>query len=80
MKKSHDDGLTTFLLLEDIVDYENKMVNVSVTKNRKPLIIPLNDDIISILQEYSNLYSNPLEPETPQIVPNGMSIVKEAVA
>ena len=35
------------------IDYENKMVNVSVTKNRKPLIIPLNDDIISILQEYS---------------------------
>lgn len=28
----------------------------------------------------TNLYSNPLEPETPQIVPNGMSIVKEAVA
>ena len=28
----------------------------------------------------TNLYSNPLEPETPKIVPNGMSIVKEAVA
>ena len=34
------------------IDFENKMVYVNITKNRKPLIIPLNDDIVSILQEY----------------------------
>lgn len=34
------------------VDFENEMVNINVTKNRKPLIIPLNKDIVKILQEY----------------------------
>lgn len=34
------------------IDFENKLVYVNVTKNRKPLIIPLNDDVVSILREY----------------------------
>lgn len=34
------------------IDFSNCIVNINVTKNRKPLIIPLNDDIIRILQEY----------------------------
>ncbi len=34
------------------VDFENEVVNINVTKNRKPLIIPLNKDIVKILQEY----------------------------
>lgn len=31
------------------VDFENRLVNINVTKNRKPLIIPLNEDIFPIL-------------------------------
>jgi integrase/recombinase XerD len=34
------------------VDFDNSVVYVNTTKNRKPLIIPLNEDIIKILQEY----------------------------
>ena len=34
------------------VDFDNNVVYVNVTKNRKPLIIPLNADIKKILQEY----------------------------
>lgn len=34
------------------VDFENSIVHVNVTKNRKPLMIPLNHDIVKILQEY----------------------------
>lgn len=34
------------------VDFDNELVYVNVTKNRKPLIIPLNQDILKILKEY----------------------------
>ncbi len=34
------------------LDFDNNIVYVNVTKNRKPLIIPLNEDIVKILQEY----------------------------
>ena len=34
------------------VDFDNSVVYVNTTKNRKPLIIPLNEDIIKILKEY----------------------------
>ena len=34
------------------LDFDNNVVYVNVTKNRKPLIIPLNADIKKILQEY----------------------------
>lgn len=34
------------------VDFDNEVVNINVTKNGKPLIIPLNSDIIRILKEY----------------------------
>ena len=34
------------------IDFSNCVVNINVTKNRKPLMIPLNDDILRILQEY----------------------------
>ena len=34
------------------LDFDNSIVYVNTTKNRKPLIIPLNDDIIRILREY----------------------------
>ena len=34
------------------VDFDNCVVYVNTTKNRKPLIIPLNEDIVKILQEY----------------------------
>lgn len=34
------------------LDFDNNMVHVNVTKNRKPLLIPLNKDIIRILHEY----------------------------
>ena len=34
------------------VDFDNSVVYVNTTMNRKPLIIPLNEDIIKILQEY----------------------------
>ena len=41
----------TNIKIED-VDFDNSIVYVTTTKNRKPLIIPLNEDIIKILQEY----------------------------
>lgn len=34
------------------LDFENEVVYINVTKNRKPLILPLNSTIISILKEY----------------------------
>lgn len=34
------------------VDFDNNVVYVNVTKNRKPLIVPLNQTMVSILQEY----------------------------
>lgn len=34
------------------IDFENKVVYINVTKNRKVLIIPLNNDIVRILEEY----------------------------
>lgn len=43
------------------VDFENDMVHINVTKNRKPLIIPLNKDMVKILQEYLKYRSG--EPE-----------------
>lgn len=34
------------------VDFDNSVVYVNMTKNRKSLIIPLNEDILRILKEY----------------------------
>ncbi len=34
------------------VDFDNKVVYVNVTKNRKPLIVPLNHTMVNILTEY----------------------------
>ena len=34
------------------VDFDNNVVYVNVTKNRKPLIVPLNHTMVSILEEY----------------------------
>ena len=34
------------------VDFNNKVVYVNITKNRKPLIVPLNQTMINILNEY----------------------------
>ena len=34
------------------IDFDNELAYINVTKNRKPLIIPLNDDILKILKEY----------------------------
>ena len=34
------------------VDFDNDIVYINTTKNRKSLIIPLNEDIVKILQEY----------------------------
>lgn len=34
------------------LDFDNNIIYVNTTKNRKPLIIPLNEDIVKILQEY----------------------------
>ena len=34
------------------IDFDAEVVHVNITKNRKPLIIPLNPDIIKILKEY----------------------------
>ncbi len=34
------------------VDFEAEVVRIDTTKNRKPLIIPLNEDILAILKEY----------------------------
>lgn len=40
-----------FIQIKD-VDFDNRVVNIRVTKNRKTLIIPLNTTMISILREY----------------------------
>ncbi|MCM1543908.1 MAG: tyrosine-type recombinase/integrase [Ruminococcus sp.] len=34
------------------LDFDSNVVYVMVTKNRKPLVIPLNSDIVKILKEY----------------------------
>ena len=34
------------------LDFDNDMVYINTTKNRKSLIIPLNEDIVKILHEY----------------------------
>ena len=34
------------------VDFDNNVVYVNITKNRKPLIVPLNYTMVGILQEY----------------------------
>ena len=34
------------------VDFDNNVVYVNVTKNRKPLIVPLNSTMVNILMEY----------------------------
>ncbi|WP_373205923.1 tyrosine-type recombinase/integrase [Clostridium tertium] len=34
------------------LDFDNEVVHVNVTKNRKPLIIPLNETIVKILKDY----------------------------
>ena len=40
-----------FIKVKDI-DFDNNVVYVNVTKNRKPLIVPLNQTMVSILREY----------------------------
>ena len=34
------------------LDFDNNVVYVNVTKNRKPLIVPLNQTMVSIMEEY----------------------------
>ena len=34
------------------VDFDNCVVYVNVTKNRKPLIVPINDTMVAILKEF----------------------------
>ena len=34
------------------IDFDNNVVYVNVTKNRKPLIVPLNQTMVNILREY----------------------------
>ena len=34
------------------IDFDNHVVNVNFTKNRKPLIVPLNQTMVKILEEY----------------------------
>ncbi|MBK1809172.1 phage integrase family protein [Clostridium sp. YIM B02505] len=60
------------------LDFENEVVYVNTTKNRKPLIVPLNKTIIKILKEYlkvrqykdendylfCNVYGNQLNKKT----------------
>lgn len=59
------------------IDFDNSVVYVNITKNRKPLIIPLNQNIIKILKEYltyrqgnsddylfCNIYGNKLTKST----------------
>jgi len=40
-----------FIKVKD-VDFDNNVVYVNVTKNRKPLIVPLNQTMVNILKEY----------------------------
>lgn len=37
------------------VDFDNKCVHVNVTKNRKPLIVPMNNTLSDIIEEYLRL-------------------------
>ncbi len=49
-----------FIKVKDI-DFDNNVVYVNVTKNRKPLIVPLNQTMVNILREYlkyKNIYIN----------------------
>lgn len=34
------------------IDFDSNIIHVNVTKNRKPLLIPMNKDIKKILEEY----------------------------
>lgn len=34
------------------VDFDNNLIHVNVTKNRKPLIVPVNQTMINVLSEY----------------------------
>jgi len=34
------------------LDFDNNMVHINVTKNRKPLLVPLNSSVVSIMKEY----------------------------
>lgn len=34
------------------VDFDNRIIYVNTTKNRKPLIVPLNEDVVKVLEEY----------------------------
>ncbi len=34
------------------LDFDNNMVSVNVTKNRKPILIPLNEDVMKVMKEY----------------------------
>lgn len=40
-----------FLQVKDI-DFDNNMVKINVTKNRKPLLVPINQTMVNILKEY----------------------------
>lgn len=42
-----------FLKVKDI-DFDNKVLHINVTKNRKPLIVSLSSSMVRILQEYLN--------------------------
>lgn len=42
-----------FLKVKDI-DFDNHLLHVNVTKNRKPLIVPLSTSMVQILKEYLN--------------------------
>lgn len=37
------------------VDYSNEVVYLNITKNRKPLVIPLSNTIIKVLREYQTI-------------------------
>ncbi|WP_017416028.1 tyrosine-type recombinase/integrase [Clostridium tunisiense] len=45
------------------LDFENEVVYVNVTKNRKPLIIPLNSTIIKILKDYLKIRQHQSDDE-----------------
>lgn len=46
-----------FIKVKDI-DFDNNVVYVNVTKNRKPLIVPLNQTMVNILREYLKYRNN----------------------
>lgn len=37
------------------IDFENAVVSLNVTKNRKPLLIPLSNTLVEVLKEYMNI-------------------------